>query len=87
MSDTKETKSKEVEWTKGIPTETICQYFYALFFIIAIYAGVVLLVDVYLVVKVPKIGWMTVLRTVPFLALAVANGLFLYLLCARSLLK
>lgn len=87
MSDTKETKSKEVEWTKGIPTETICQYFYVLFFIVAVYAGIILLVDVYLVVKSPRIGWATTLRTLPLLALAVANALFLYVLCARSLLK
>jgi hypothetical protein len=86
MAD-KETKSTEVEWTKGIKTETVCQYFYVLFFIIAVYAGIVLLADLYLLVKVPKIGWTTTLRTLPVLALAVANTLFLYILCARSLLK
>lgn len=84
MSDS---SSKEAEWTKGIKTETVCQYFYVLFFIIAVYAGIVLLADLYLVVNYPKIGWSTTLRTLPVLALAVANGLFLYILCARSLLK
>ena len=87
MSDTKETPSKEAEWTKGIPTETVCQYFYTLFIIIAVYAGFVLVMDVYLVVRAPKLGWGTTLRTLPLLALAVANALFLYILCARSLLK
>lgn len=87
MSESKETSSSEPEWTKGIPTETICQYFYVLFFIVAVYAGIVLLVDVYLVVKAPRLGWGTTLRTLPVLAIAVANALFLYLLCARSLLK
>lgn len=83
MSDT----SKEADWTKAIKTETVCQYFYTLFFIIAVYAGIVLLMDVYLIMKAPKLGWMTALRTLPLMALAVANGLFLYVLCARSLLK
>ncbi len=83
----KEAKSGEVEWTKGIKTETVCQYFYVLFFLIAVYAGIVVLVDLYLVVKAPRVGWGAVLRTVPMLALAVANTLFLYILCARSLLK
>jgi hypothetical protein len=86
MAD-KDTKSSEAEWTKGIKTETVCQYFYVLFFIIAVYAGIVVLVDLYLVVKAPRVGWGAVLRTVPMLALAVANTLFLYILCARSLLK
>jgi hypothetical protein len=86
MTD-KETSTKEPEWTKGIKTETICQYFYVLFFIVAVYAGLILLADLYLVVKAPKVGWGATLRTLPVLAIAVANALFLYLLCARSLLK
>lgn len=87
MSDPKETTNKEADWTKGIPTETVCQYFYVLFIIVAVYAGIIILVDIYLVVKAPRIGWGATLRTLPVLAIAVANALFLYLLCARSLLK
>lgn len=86
MTD-KETKPTEAEWTKGIKTETVCQYFYVLFFIVAVYAGIVLFADLYLVVKAPKIGWGATLRTLPVLAIAVANALFFYILCARSLLK
>ena len=84
MSDT---KSKEAEWTKGIPTDTICQYFYVLFFIVAVVAGLILLGDVYIAVRYPKLGWSMAIRSLPALALAVANALFLYVLCARSLLK
>jgi hypothetical protein len=86
MAD-KETKSGEVEWTKGIKTETVCQYFYALFFIVAVWAGIIVLVDIYFVAKAPRVGWGAVLRTLPVLAIAVANALFFYVLCARSLLK
>jgi hypothetical protein len=79
--------SKEAEWTKGIKTETVCQYFYALFFIVAVWAGIIVLLDIYLVAKAPRVGWGAVLRTLPVLAIAVANTLFFYVLCARSLLK
>ena len=84
MSDPKET---EADWTKGIKSETVCQYFYVLFFIIAVYAGLLVLFDVYLAVTYPKVGWTAAVRTLPVLAIAVTNALFLYILCARSLLK
>jgi cytochrome b subunit of formate dehydrogenase len=86
MAD-KETSPSEPEWTKGIKSETICQYFYVLFFVIAVLTGLVLLWDVYTVYRFPKFGWIAVLRTLPTLLIAVLNTLFLYILCARSLLK
>lgn len=86
MAD-KEPSSSEPEWTKGIKSETVCQYFYVLFFIIAVIAGLVLLFDVYTIVRYPRIGWMVALRSLPTLLIAILNTLFLYILCARSLLK
>jgi hypothetical protein len=86
MAD-KEASSSEPSWTKDIKSETICQYFYVLFFLVTVVAGLVLLFDIYTIARFPRIGWMVALRTLPTLLIAVLNTLFLYILCARSLLK
>lgn len=83
MSDTKETKSKEVEWTKGIASETICHYFYVVFFIITAFSTVLL--GRYLMI--PKQGPLLALAVLPSMLIAVLNALFFYILCTRSLLK
>jgi hypothetical protein len=83
MSDTKETKSKEVEWTKGIASETICHYFYVVFFIITAFSTVLL--GRYLMI--PKQGPLLALAVLPSMLIAVVNALFFYILCTRSLLK
>ena len=83
MSDTKESTSKEADWTKGIKSETICQYFYVLFFILAIVFGLLIL----WYVTIPKIGWKLALGLLPSALIAILNSLFFYLVCARSLLK
>jgi hypothetical protein len=83
MSDTKETKSKEVEWTKGIASETICQYFYVVFFIITAFSAVLL--GRYLMI--PKQGPLLALAVLPSMLIAILNALFFYILCTRSLLK
>lgn len=80
-------KNKEADWTKSISNETICQYFYVIFFIIAVFVGIILLGDIYLIYKNPRIGFSVLLRSLPTLALAVTNGLFMYIMCARALLK
>lgn len=77
----------EADWTKDIKSETVCQYFYVLFFIVAVFAGLVLLGDIAIAIRSPKMGAMVALRTLPTLLLAILNTLFLYILCARSLLK
>lgn len=83
MSDS----SKEADWTKGIKTETVCQYFYVMFIIVAVLAGLVVLADLAIAVRSPRVGLLAALRTLPALLIAVLNALFLYVLCARSLLK
>jgi hypothetical protein len=79
---------KEIETTKGISNETVCNYFYALFIIVSILAGLGLINDVRIGMMLrPSMGIPIIARAVVVLTLAVANSLFLYIMCARSLLK
>jgi len=79
---------REIETTKGISNETVCNYFYVLFIIVSILAGLGLINDVRIGMMLrPSMGIPLILRSVVVLALAVANSLFLYIMCARSLLK
>lgn len=77
----------EPEWTKSISNQTICTYFYVMFILIAAVAGIGVLVDLMVLVQKPKIGGMMLLRSLPGFAVAVLQALFLYIICARSLLK
>ena len=79
--------AQEPEWTKSISSETICTYFYVMFILIAVVAGIGVLVDLLVLVQKPKIGGMMLLRSLPGFAVAVLQALFLYVICARSLLK
>lgn len=79
--------SSEPEWTRTIPNSTICNYFYVIFFVVAAFAGIAVVLDLFVAVNKPKLGLGLLLRSVPSLALAVVNALFLYIICARSLLK
>ena len=83
MSDAKETKSKEVEWTKGISSETACQYFYVVFFIITGISTAILI----RYLMIPKLGPTMALAVLPSILIAILNALFFYIVCARSLLK
>jgi hypothetical protein len=83
MSDTKESKSKEVEWTKGISSETACQYFYVVFFIITGISTAILI----RYLMIPKLGPTMALAVLPSILIAILNALFFYIVCARSLLK
>ncbi len=77
----------EGELTKGISNETICQYFYVVFFIVAVLAGIAVAMDLWVMTKRPGVGLAMLLRSAPVLILSVMNSLFLYILCARTLLK
>jgi hypothetical protein len=77
----------ESEVSKNISNETICQYFYILFIISAVMAGIVLLADIYVMTSNPKAGFVLLLRSAPTVVLAVLNSLFLYVLCSRTLLR
>lgn len=84
MSDTEQ---KPKDFAKGISNETLCQYFYVMFLIIATLVGLVILADIYFLWRRPGQLVSVLLRTLPTSALAIVNSLFLYLLCSRSLLK
>ncbi len=79
---------KEIEMTKGISNETVCNYFFAFFIIASVAAGIVLISDVALASRMRGMSGISLaLRSIVVFGLAVANSLFLYVMCARSLLK
>jgi hypothetical protein len=79
---------KEIELTKGISNETVCNYFLAFFILVSILAGGSFLYVVWVASRVKgSIGAPLVLQSLVSVALAIANSLFLYVMCARSLLK
>jgi len=81
-------QSSEPEWTKSISSTTVCTYFYVMFLLVAVAAGVVVLFDLSLVVTSGgRRGLSLLLRSLVALALPLLNALFLYVLCARSLLE
>jgi hypothetical protein len=83
MSD----ETKETSWTHSISNETLCQYFYYVFFVTAVLAAIAVGMDVLLMFKRPTLGVSMLIRSAPVLILSVLNSLFLYILCARTLLK
>jgi hypothetical protein len=79
---------KEIELTKGISNETVCNYFLVFFVIVSVFAGISLLYVLWAASKVrASIGGPIVLQSIMSVAIAIANSLFLYVMCARSLLK
>ena len=77
----------EGDLTKSISNETVCMYFYVMFFIAAVIAGIAVVADVLIIMKRPALGFSLLIRSAPVLILSVLNTLFLYILCARRLLK
>ena len=75
----------EPELTKKISNDTIETWYYVLFWLAAISAGLVLLLELYVVSISPKRGFAMLLRSAPMLILTVVNTLFLYILSARAL--
>ena len=75
----------ESELTKKVSNDTVETYYYVLFWIVAVLAGLVILMELYVLAVSPKRGVALLLRTAPTLILGVANALFLYILSARAL--
>jgi hypothetical protein len=84
MSDASKT---EAQLTQGISNETICGYFYIMFLVVVVLSIFVVGVDVYVMTKRPATGFSMLLRSAPTLLIALVNTLFMYTLCARTLLK
>jgi len=75
----------ESEATKGISNDTIETYYYVIFWLVAISAGLVVLFELYVMSVSPKRGFNMFLRSAPALVLGVVNALFLYIISVRSL--
>lgn len=75
------------DFAKSISNETLCEYFFIVFVLISVFAGIAVLTTVVLLWKRPAQLGMALLQMAPSVAIAIVNSLFLYLLCSRSLLK
>jgi len=75
----------EPEATKGISNDTIETYYYVIFWLVAISAGLVVLFELYVMSVSPKRGFAMFLRSAPALILGVVNALFLYIISVRAL--
>jgi hypothetical protein len=75
----------ESELTKKVSNDTIETYYYVIFWLVAISAGIVVLMELYVMSVSPKRGFALFLRSAPALILGVVNALFLYILSVRAL--
>ena len=75
----------ESELTKKISNDTIETYYYVIFWVVAVSAGLVVLFELYIMTVSPKRGFNMFLRSAPALILGVVNALFLYIISARAL--
>lgn len=75
----------ETELTKKVSNDTIETYYYVIFWLVAISAGLVVLMELYVLTVSPKRGFALLLRSAPGLILGVVNALFLYILSVRAL--
>jgi len=75
----------ESELTKKVSNDTIETYYYVIFWLVAITAGLVVLFELYVMTISPKRGFAMFLRSAPALILGVVNAMFLYILSVRTL--
>jgi hypothetical protein len=75
----------ESELTKKVSNDTIETYYFVIFWLVAISAAFVVLVELYVMTVSPRRGLSLFLRSAPALILGVVNALFLYILSVRAL--
>jgi hypothetical protein len=75
----------ESELTKKVSNDTIETYYYVIFWLVAISAGLVVMFELYVITVSPKRGFAMFLRSAPALILGVVNAMFLYILSVRAL--
>ena len=75
----------ESDLTKNIPNESISQFYWVLFIGVSILAGIVVVLDIYLLTVNTNAGLSMLIRSVPVLVIAVTNMLFMHVLSARAL--
>jgi len=79
----------EPEWTRTIPSSTICNFFYAFYIVFAVFFVITLVTTAISFFKLKKLGLAGVLLIIQGLvvmALAATKALFNYLVCERALL-
>ena len=81
----------EPAWTKPIPNTTVCGFYYALFWLRAVIAVLVLATLVFTLTKKNKlpagIFYPVLLIQIAMIGIAITDSLFTYLVCQRSLLE
>jgi hypothetical protein len=75
----------ESELTKKVSNDTIETYYFVIFWLVAISAGIVIVFELYVMTISPKRGFAMFLRSAPALVLGVVNAMFLYILSVRAL--
>ena len=80
----------EPEWTRSIPSKTICDFFYVFYVVFAVILVISLVGTVLTLFNMKKLGLAGVLLAIQglvIMALAAAKALFTYLICDRALLS
>jgi hypothetical protein len=80
----------EPEWTRKIPSKTICDFFYAFYLINLVFLVISLVMAVTSFFHMKKLGFAGVLLTIQgflMIAIGVTQMLFNYLICDRALLS
>ena len=78
----------EPAWMRSISSNTVCTFFFVLFLLLAAGAGITVLLDLLVIFQSGgKQGWRLLMTSVLMMTLPVVNALFMYILCARSLLE
>ncbi len=83
---TDETHS-EPDFTKTISSKSICDFFYAFFWIYAILAGICLIAIVGIASMSKGMPWSMLFGYIISFTFASVTALFHYLICSRALLK
>lgn len=79
----------EPEWSKQIPSETICNFFYAFFVIYAVFFGLAVLglgMTLFSMKKMGAVALPLAIQAFLVTGLAATMMLFYYLICDRALL-
>jgi hypothetical protein len=80
----------EPEFTKQIPSSTVCNFFYIFFVIYAVITALSLIATIGLFGMAKKLGGAGIASGIGYMfmmALAGTQALFFYLICDRALLK
>ena len=79
----------EPEWTRSIPSTTVCDFFYAFYLVFAVFFVVTIITTAISLFHMKKLGLAGVLLAIQglvLMALAATKALFNYLICDRALL-